>query len=105
MIAQWAGLRRVLVLAAILAAGCSHPGDKFVGKWVSKSNANDTIEIVRNGDGYLVVSGQSKTGASFKDGQLEIASMMGMITLTYIKSSDTLVMPGFFGQAEYERAK
>ena len=29
----------------------------------------------------------------------------GTMTLTYIKSSDTLVGPGFFGRSEYERAK
>jgi hypothetical protein len=27
------------------------------------------------------------------------------VTLAYIKSSDTLLAPGFFGQSEYKRAK
>jgi len=30
---------------------------------------------------------------------------MGTMAVTYVKSSDTLLAPGFFGQSEYKRAK
>jgi hypothetical protein len=94
-----------LMLATILAVGCSHPGSQFLGKWVNKANANDSIEIVRNGNQYLLISGHDKLGATFRDGSLQVPTAMGTMTLTYIKSSDTLVGPGLFGQSEYQRAE
>jgi hypothetical protein len=44
---------KVLVLAAILIAGCFRAGSEFLGKWVNKANADDPMEIVRNGDQYM----------------------------------------------------
>ena len=94
-----------LLLLSLFVGGCSHAGSQFVGKWVNAKNANDTMEITRNGEQFLILAGRDKVGASFKDGSLQVQSMMGTMTLTYIKSSDTLVGPGFFGQSEYKRAK
>jgi len=94
-----------LLLLAMLFVGCSRPGSVFLGEWVNTTNPNDTVEIKRNGDQLLIIAGHDKVGATFKDGSLQVSSMMGTMTLTYIKSSDTLVGPGFFGQTEYKRAK
>ena len=94
-----------LLLLTILFVGCSHPGSVFLGKWVNTTNPSDTMEITRNGEQFLILAGHDKVGATFKDGSLQVQSMMGTMTLTYIKSSDTLVGPGFFGQSEYKRVK
>ena len=94
-----------LLLLTILFVGCSRSGFVFLGKWVNTTNPNDTMEITRNGEQYLILAGHDKVGATFKDGSLQVQSMMGTMTLTYIKSSDTLVGPGFFGQSEYKRTK
>jgi hypothetical protein len=63
------------------------------------------MEIVRNGDGFLITSGHDKPGATFKEGALQVPSLMGVLTLTYIRSSNTIVAPGFLGQSEYQRAE
>ena len=94
-----------LLLLTILFVGCSRPGSVFLGKWVNTTNPNDTMEITRNGEQFLILAGRDKVGASFKDGSLQVQSMMGTMTLTYIKRSDTMVGPGFFGLSEYKRAK
>jgi len=93
----------LLLLLSLLVVGCSRSGSQFVGKWVNITNASDTMEITQNGEQLLILSPQGKLGATYKDGALQIPSTMGTITLTYIKSSDTLVGPGFFGQSEYKR--
>ena len=94
-----------LLLLSLFVAGCSHAGSQFVGKWVNAKNANDTMEITRNGDQFLILVSHDKVGAILKDGTLQVPSMMGTMAVTYVKSSDTLLAPGFFGQSEYKRAK
>ncbi len=91
---------------SLLIVGCSFHGSQFIGKWVNTKNASDTMEIIRNGEQYLLISSDgSKHGATYKDGFLQIPSGMGTTTLTYIKSSDTLIAPGVFGQIEYRRVQ
>lgn len=101
---RWTLLLPVLALVIAVAA-CSRPGSEFVGNWVDTKNAKETIQIVRNGDQYLIVHGNEKIGAVYKDGGLEIGGSLGMARLTYIKDSDTILAPGFFGQSEYKRVK
>ena len=102
------GLRKLipsLLLVSFLAVGCSGQGSQFVGKWVNTTNASDTMEITRNGEQFLIITPHQKLGigAVYKDGFLQVPSTMGALTLTYIKSSDTLVAPGLLGQIEYKR--
>jgi hypothetical protein len=94
-----------LLLFSLLITGCSSQGSEFVGKWVNTKNPSDVMEITRNGEQFLILSSHDKLGATYKDGALQVPSVMGTITVTYIKSSDTLIAPGFFGQSEYKRAK
>jgi hypothetical protein len=63
------------------------------------------MEITRNGDQFLILVSHDKVGAVLKDDTLQVPSMMGARAVTYVKSSDTLFAPGFFGQSEYKRAK
>jgi hypothetical protein len=61
------------------------------------------MEITRNGEQFLIVSPHDKLGATYKDGFLQAPNAMGTMALTYVKSSDTLIVPGIFGRSEYKR--
>jgi hypothetical protein len=95
----------VLLLVAVIAAGCSRPGSEFVGKWVNTREARDTMEITRNGDAFLIAGHGNKIAATYKDGSLEVSGVMGSIRITYVKDTDTLLGPGLLGQSEYKRVK
>jgi hypothetical protein len=44
-------------------------------------------------------------GAVYKDGSLEVKGVLLSADLTYVKRTDTIIAPGFWGQAEYKRQK
>lgn len=46
-----------------------------------------------------------KVGATYKDGALEVKGLLMSANLTYLKQTDTLLGPGFFGNVEYKRLK
>jgi hypothetical protein len=41
----------------------------------------------------------------YKDGILEGKGLLLSVDLTYVKQTDTILAPGFFGQIEYTRQK
>lgn len=107
----------VLALTALLLA-CSKPGSEYLGNWVNTGNVENTLEIVRNGDGYLVketrpalFGGQGETRTSnipavLKDDLLQMQTALGAISIGHIKESDTLTVPGLLGTStEYKRAE
>ena len=77
-------------------------GFGILGSWVNTKHPNDTFQVTRNGDEYLIVQGK-EVGATFKDGNLEVKGALLSANLTYVKQSDTILTPGFFGQIEYKR--
>jgi hypothetical protein len=95
----------LLLLAVVMAvSGCSSSGSQFLGKWVRTSNPHETIEIIRNGDQFLILYGQDnkeKMAAIYKDGGLEVEGMGGALHLTYVKSSETILV----GDEEFKREK
>jgi hypothetical protein len=97
----------ICLLCAIALTGCASGGSEFLGKWVNTKNPNDTFQVIRNGDEYLIVSPDQKpgVGAIYKDGALEVKGALLSVDLTYVKRTDTIVGPGFFGQVEYKRKK
>lgn len=97
----------ICLLCAVALTGCASRGTEFLGSWVNTTNPNDTFQIMRNGDEYLIVGPDQKpgVGAIYKDGALEIKGALLSTELTYVKRTDTLVGPGFFGQLEYKRQK
>jgi hypothetical protein len=97
----------ICLLSAVALAGCASKGSECLGKWVNTKNPNDTFQVTRNGDEYLIVSRDQKAGvgAIYKDGNLEIKGALLSADLTYVKRTDTIVGPGFFGQIEYTRQK
>jgi hypothetical protein len=76
---------------------CANSGSNFVGKWVQISNPSNQLEIVRNGDQFLIVVGSKKIGLVYKDGVLDA----GYLRVIYVKSSDTITIKG----SEYKRIR
>ena len=93
------------LLCAMFLSGCRSTGSEFLGKWVNKANPNDSFQVVRNGDEFLIVGPSGKIGAIYKDGALEVKGPLMSADLTYVKQTDTLLGPGFFGNVEYKRMK
>lgn len=95
----------VLLLSTVVLAGCASRGSEFLGTWVNTQNPNDSFEIVRNGDQYLIVSKGNKVGATYEKGTLEVKGFLGTTDLTYDQKTGTISTPGFFGQVEYKMTK
>lgn len=95
----------VFLLGTVILAGCASKGSEFIGTWVNVKNANDTFQVTRNGDEFLIASQGNKVGAIYKDGALEVKGTLLSADLTYVKKTDTIITPGFIGQVEYQRRK
>jgi len=97
----------ICLLSAAVLTGCASGGSEFLGKWVNTKNPNDTFQVTRNGDEYLIVGPDQKpgVGAIYKDGALEVKGALLSPELTHVKGTDTISTPGFFGQVEYKRLK
>lgn len=90
----------VLTVFLLLTACKEGGGDEYLGKWVHVKNQKRTMEIVRNGESYIVrntepgmTSGKFDTTnipASMKDGALHISNGLGTITLVVDKSTGHL---------------
>jgi hypothetical protein len=95
------------LLSTVALTGCASRGSEFLGKWVNTKNPNDPFQVTRNGDEYLIVDQDQKAGvgAIYKDGALEVKGALLSVNLTYVKRTDTIPGPGFFGQIEYKRHK
>jgi hypothetical protein len=93
------------LFSGVFLSGCRSTGSEFLGKWVNKANPNDSFQVVRNGDEFLIVGQSGKVGAIYKDGALEAKGALLSANLTYVKQTDTLLGPGFFGEVEYKRLK
>ncbi|ADG20889.1 DUF3876 domain-containing protein [Paraburkholderia atlantica] len=101
-------------VVAILGGCGKKDGDQFVGKWENQ-NRKETVEITRNGDGYLIVDthpdhlfGGTKTDkipAIYQNGVLQVATGFGSANVGYDKAHDTLLMPTMGGSAELTRIK
>lgn len=105
----------LISLTAALSA-CGSQGKEYVGTWQAKEYANRTSVIERNGDNFVlkltepVMYGHGKTSttsipAVYKDGMLEMSNGFGIMKMSYIKSTDTLLMPTMGGSMEYRRVK
>jgi hypothetical protein len=77
----------ICLLSAVTLTGCASRGSEFLGKWVNTKNPNDTFQVTRNGDGYLIVSQNQKlgVGATYKDGTLQVKGPLLSVDLTYVK--------------------
>ncbi|MCD5327909.1 hypothetical protein ACFFU8_09255 [Chromobacterium piscinae] len=112
-------MKKILVMSvALLLAACGGgQGSEYLGKWQNSKNAKSSLEIVRNGDSFLVnetkpdffSKGELKTSkfpAVLKDGVLQIQAGMGAVNIGHVKETDTLTVPGGMGGTiEYARIK
>lgn len=97
----------ICLISAVTLTGCASRGSEFLGKWVNTQDPNDTFQVTRNGDEYLIIGQAQKAGveAIYKDGALEVKGALLSTNLTYVKRTDTILTPGFSGQVEYKRQK
>lgn len=105
--------RLTSVAAVVLLAACGNQaGSEYVGKWVHTQYEKRQLEVVRNGESFLVRettpsatrSGQMQTRnipATLKDGTLQVQTGFGGVTLAIDKSSGLLTN----GRGEYKRVE
>jgi len=101
----------VLATAALLAGCNSGGGSEYVGKWVNVNADNRTLQIERNGEGFMLrdtapsfITGKIETKnipATIKDGALHVqmGGGAGSVTIAIDKSTGHLTN----GRAEYKR--
>jgi hypothetical protein len=97
----------ICLLGALALTGCASKGSEFLCKWANTKNPHDTFQVTRNGDEYLIVGVDHRpgVGAVYKDGALELKGALLSADITYVERTDTILTPGFFGQAEFKRQK
>ena len=98
----------LLILTLLVSVSCSKKGSEFLGKWQHVSNPNAKLEILQNGDNYLVIIDGKETPATFNNGNLEIkTNQLGFetITINYIEKDDKIIVNGFNGPQELMRVK
>lgn len=112
--------RYYLALMAVVLAACDQSatdGKRFIGVWESAGDPLRSLEVIQNGDNYLVTVLKGVPGpapdmapeidtvgihpAVFKNGMLEIASAIGATKVDVIQGSDELV----FGGERFRRGK
>lgn len=109
------GAVSLAVLAGSLLAGCGKKGgEEYVGTWLEKDRRATTIQIERNGDGYLMKTtstnrrretSQGTNAATLKDGALNFANGPVTGTVTYVKAQDEILVSTFAGNAAFSRVK
>ncbi len=105
-------LHVIFILAAVLLlSACNSVGNHYLGSWENSKNTAERLEITRNGDNFLVTVNQPArhpitVPAILRSGNLEIKGDLLSSQITYVQSTDTLIMPGMLsGNVEYRRRK
>ena len=83
----------ISLFSVVFLNGCRSTGSEFLGRWVNKANPNESFQVVRNGDEFLIVSQGGKVRAIYRDGALEVKGALLSANLTYVKQTDTLLDP------------
>jgi hypothetical protein len=106
-----------VIAMLLLCIGCSNPGSEYIGRWQNIKDSNDTIEIVRNNESFLIIGKaevslfsreeqEVKTPAVLEQGMLKMDVGMAGATLSYVSKTDRIVASAVFaGSAEYQRIK
>lgn len=90
-----------ILTAVLFLTSCKESGgDEFLGKWVNVKSEKRSMEIVRNGNGYIVRNTEpgmtygkldtTNFPATMKDGVLQISNGFGTIALVVDKSTGNL---------------
>ena len=91
-----------VVLFCVMVMACSTSnGSEFIGKWQNIQNSNDTMEFIKNGKSFLLVTQHRKVPITLKpDGTLVLTGRNESIVFSYVKKSDTIIIRG----QEYKRS-
>jgi hypothetical protein len=81
-------------------------GEKSMNSvWNAVVYGLNLAHLDKTGNQFLIIGQGGKAGAIYKDGTLEIKGPLLSANLTYVKQTDTLLGPGFFGNVEYKRLR
>lgn len=105
----------MMALAAAILIGCGKKGgDEYVGNWLDKDRKTTTIQIERNGEGFLMKTtnvnrrgekSESSIPATLKDGVLNYQNGPAAGTVTYVKAQDEILVSTFAGNLALTRVK
>ena len=85
----------------VLACSASN-GSEFIGKWQNIQNSNDTMEFIKNGKLFLLVTKNFRVSVTLQpDGTLILTGPKKSLVFSYVKKSDTIIIRG----NEYKRLK
>ena len=91
----------VLFCVIVLACSASN-GSEFIGKWQNIQSSNDTMEFIKNGKSFLLVTKTRKLPVTLQpDGTLVLTGPRGSAVFSHVKKSDTIIVRG----QEYKRLK
>lgn len=84
----------VIIAMAFLSACGEDKGNQYVGHWINEGNKHKTIDISRNGAGYIygyrdydIISHTDEYPAVYKDHALKVGS--GMLGFSVVINDDT----------------
>jgi len=102
-------------IALTVFLGCGSNGSEYVGKWQTIASPHHSLEIAKDGKVFLVKSPQggflgpvtiSTTAATLsKNDTLDFQTGFGVSSITYVKSTGHLLVPGVMGSIEYVHAQ
>lgn len=106
----------LITLSLTLASCSSNAGSDFLGKWQNIKVKNDQLEIVKNGEDFLVMrtslslmtlnTQTEKLPMQLKDRVLKMDAGFLSAAITYINATDTLSATGLQSMTqEYRRVK
>lgn len=110
-------MRLILLSLALALSSCtSNAGGEFLGKWQNIKVSNDQLEIVKNGEDFLVkrtslslmtlTTQTENLPMQMKDRVLKMDAGILSAAISYIKANDTLSATGLQSRIqEYRRVK
>lgn len=99
----------VLLVSSVLAGCGSNSGSDYLGKWANVRVESNSLEIERNGDGFMIRSVEpglagletKNIPATMKDGALQTQTGLGVIVMVLDKKTGNLTN----GTSEFKRVK
>lgn len=96
----------LLFFVLFFIVSCSKEGEGFVGKWKHIMNPKTQIEIVSNGDNFIVIENGKEYPATYTKGNLEIRTNQAgfeIVQINYVVKDDKVIVNSLFGPQEYVR--
>lgn len=96
----------LLLSIQLILISCSKESESFIGKWKHVKNPNAKIEIISNGENFLVIANGKENPATYNKGNLEIrTNQIGfeILQISYEEKDDKLLVNDVSGIQEYVR--